>query len=99
MYRAFAVICLILMVTPAHAANSACSTRDQVISQLNEKYKEAPTAVGLANNGALVEVLTTGDGSTWTLVVSMPNGATCLLAAGQDWQVLVTTPPDPRGGI
>jgi hypothetical protein len=71
----------------AHAA-PLCGKRDDVVAQLSNKYKEAPAAVGLANGGALVEVLTSEDGATWTIVVSSPDGTTCLVAAGQEWQAL-----------
>ncbi len=51
-------------------------------------------AVGVTNKGALVEVLTTGDGSTWTIIVSMPNGTSCLFAAGEGWRSMERTGPD-----
>jgi hypothetical protein len=75
-----------LMALPAQAGPMACSQRDEVLAQLGKKYQEAPTAVGLANNGGLLEVLTSADGSTWTLILSMPNGTSCLMAAGESWQ-------------
>jgi hypothetical protein len=80
------------------AGNPPCSKRDDVLAQLDKKYKELPAAFGLANNGGLIEVLTSdpvfdsnGDGipdttKTWTIIVSMPNGTSCLLAAGENWQ-------------
>lgn len=76
----------ITLPLPAMAGNMACSQRDDVLAQLGNKYKEAPSAVGLASNGGLVEVLTSIDGSTWTIIVSMPNGTSCLVAAGESWQ-------------
>jgi len=36
----------------------------------------------------LVEVLTSDNGSTWTIIVSQPNGTNCLVAAGREWQDL-----------
>jgi hypothetical protein len=52
------------------------------------RFSEAPIAAGLASNGALIEVLTSGNGSTWTIIVSKPNGPSCLVAAGESWQAL-----------
>lgn len=80
-----AAAALVLPVS-AVAAPMACSPRDDVLSQLASKFKEAPVAVGLANNGGLLEVLTAGDGTTWTIIITMPNGVSCLVAAGEDWQ-------------
>lgn len=41
--------------------------------------------MGLTNTGAVVELLQSGDGS-WTLIMTMPNGFSCLMAAGQHWE-------------
>lgn len=70
----------------AVAAPMACSPRQDVLSQLATKFKETPVAIGLANNGGLLEVLTAGNGETWTIIITMPNGMSCLVAAGEDWQ-------------
>jgi hypothetical protein len=73
--------------SPATAAPS-CAPRTELLKQLSARYSEAPVAVGLASNGALIELLTSGSGATWTLIVSQPNGASCLVAAGESWQDL-----------
>src|SRR5262244_1782250 len=71
-------------------AGPACGKRDDVLAQLSERYHEAPVGIGVAGNGGLIELLTASTGSTWTLIITLPNGPTCLLAAGQDWQPLQT---------
>lgn len=77
---------VLLIPAIANAAPMACSPRQDVLGQLADKFKEAPVAVGLANNGGLLEVLTAGDGATWTIIITMPNGVSCLVAAGESWQ-------------
>lgn len=76
-------------VTPAFAGQHGgptCDKRPAVMSQLENKYSEKPVAIGVANNGGVVEVLTTKEGGTWTIVITLPNGMTCLVAAGEDWE-------------
>jgi hypothetical protein len=68
------------------AAQSNCRPRTDVLGHLAKKYGEAPIAIGVTNKGGLVEVLTTGDGNTWTIIVSMPNGTSCMVAAGEGWR-------------
>ena len=68
------------------AAQTACSPRSDVVGHLAKKYGEAPVALGVTNKGGLVEVLTTGDGNTWTIIVSTPNGQSCMVAAGEGWR-------------
>lgn len=78
---------------PAWGAPMACSPRAAVLDQLSTRFHEAPVAVGLTNNGALLELLTSPEGETWTIIITMPNGATCLMAAGEDWQQLAAPEP------
>jgi len=72
----------------ADAASPQCGPRTALLDKLAKEYREAPTAIGLASTGTLVEVLTSEDGATWTIVVSRPDGTSCLVAAGQEWQAL-----------
>ncbi len=63
----------------------ACGARDAVVRTLNSKYAERPVSMGLAANGNVVEVMSSPEG-TWTIVMTAPNGLTCLIAAGDYWQ-------------
>jgi hypothetical protein len=74
--------------TTAVAAPANCAARADLLNELAKRYSEAPIAVGLANNGALVEVLTSDSGATWTILISQPDGKSCLVAAGEEWQPL-----------
>lgn len=78
-----------VLAAPAQAQPPQCNTRDYVLSLLAGKYKEAPVAVGVTNAGSLVEVLSTGTGSTWTIIVTTPQGMSCLIAAGEGWRKVV----------
>ncbi len=70
----------------AAQTQTACSPRTDVLGHLAKKYGEAPVALGVTNKGGLIEVLTTGDGNTWTIIVSQPNGTSCMVAAGEGWR-------------
>lgn len=73
-------------------AAPSCWPRDAVLSQLAERFDEHPIGVGLSNNGALMELLTSPDGRTWMVILTMPNGRSCFAAAGEGWQVLEIEP-------
>lgn len=85
-----AVLGMALAVTPlsATAAPAACGQRADIVALLAKQFNEAPVAVGLDNNGNLVEVLSSRGGSTWSVIVTTPNGVSCLVASGEDWHVL-----------
>lgn len=80
--------------TEAAATPQICGTRADLLKQLTQRYSEAPVGIGLSNTGALVEILTNDTGSSWSIMVSQPNGTSCLVAAGQEWQQLK---PDVAG--
>ena len=44
--------------------------------------------MGLANNGGVIEILSSGAGKSWTIILTMPNGVTCMIAAGDSWEAL-----------
>ena len=67
------------------SAEDGCAERARVLEFLAETYQEAPVSRGIANNGGVIEVLTSRDGSTWTILITMPDGQTCMVAAGSDW--------------
>lgn len=95
---ALAIAITIAATSAAAAAGQACSPRSDVLGHLAKKYGEAPVAIGVTNKGGLVEVLTTGDGATWTIIVSQPNGTACMVAAGEGWRTkgYALTPVEPR---
>ena len=89
------VVPVVMMSSPAQA-QLKCGDRMEALNHLSTKYHEAPVAVGLATNGGVVEVLSTLDGKTWTIIVTMPNGKSCLIAAGQDWESVEPVATGPK---
>ena len=67
-----------------------------MLELLSKKYSEAPVAVGVTNNGGLVEVLSTGDGNTWSMIITSPQGMSCLVAAGEGWRLIERIAMDPE---
>jgi len=71
---------------PASAQQSVCGKRGDVLKQLSVRYFEAPTAMGLSSTGSMLEVLTSSAGDSWTIITTMPNDISCLVAAGENWE-------------
>ena len=61
-------------------------SRAEVERQLGANYAEAPVAMGLASNGSVFEVFSKADGTSWTMVLTLPNGTSCLVAEGEAWE-------------
>lgn len=94
---AFTLALFFLVGTRSADAQMLCKERSEVLAQLSTGYKEAPTAMGLASNGALIEVLTSSDdGKTFTIIITRTNGVSCVMATGEDWMnVTVAMSTDP----
>ncbi len=89
----FVFALLIGFQAPA-SAQAACAPHAEVTKQLANGHSENPVGIGLANNGAVVEVFSSSDGSSWTIIMTMPNGMSCLVTAGEYWESL----PEVRQG-
>ena len=80
-----AVSGLLISVSGA-SAQMLCKERSEVLDKLSNSYSEAPVAMGLASNGAVLEVLTSAEGEqTWTILITQPNGISCVMATGEGW--------------
>lgn len=73
-----------LMVRHA-GAQEAWVERAELVSELKKTYAEEPVALGLTGDGAVIELFRTDDGATWTLVVTLPNGRSRVVAFGEAW--------------
>ena len=69
------------------AAQMVCSERDKFLKHLGDGYAEAPIAMGLASNGTVLEVLASTKG-TWTIILTKPNGLSCVVASGEAWEAI-----------
>lgn len=69
----------------ADAAVRHCAERDTLGGFLEQTYHEHRDALGVTPSGHLVELFVSDRGS-WTLVLSMANGISCIISSGQGWQ-------------
>ena len=81
------LICgMIAGTTPAHAAN--CAKREMVVDRLASKYSEQLTAGGLQGSQrttAVVEVWSSEETGTFTVILTNAHGVSCIVASGTDW--------------
>lgn len=70
-----------------------CNPRAEIAASLLREHAEVPRAMGVTNRGAVLEVFVAPSG-TWTLVVTVPSGMSCLTGVGDGWTML----PSPAKG-
>lgn len=82
------------LIAASPAAALQCGQRDAVTITLAERYGESRRAIGLAQNGVVMELYAAPSGS-WTITITRPDSMTCLVAAGENFQSLVEALPPP----
>lgn len=80
----FAVPCL---ADEASSGAPPCAGRHQVVDELKSRFSENTAGVGLTEQGAMIELLTSEAGS-WSLLLNFPDGRACLMATGNNWEGL-----------
>lgn len=88
----FGVLFVISPFNPA-LAQQACGERANFMNKLENSFAEHPIAMGLTDKGAVLEVFASKNGS-WTFLVTMPSGLTCVVASGQSWESLKVVQSD-----
>ncbi len=89
------ILSLFLSGAPTQAVGQtrACIDRATLLERLEARYQEIPVFRALMNTGGILEILSTADGATWTVTVTLPNGTSCVVASGRYWQAV--PPPKP----
>lgn len=74
----------LLLSFPAFSQNM-CGERHVVVRMLYEEYGETVQSVGLAGN-RILETYASEDTGTWTILMTMPDGVSCLMASGSHYE-------------
>ncbi|WP_298860386.1 hypothetical protein [uncultured Sulfitobacter sp.] len=70
-----------------------CGPREAVVERLASGYGETRQSVGIGSNNAMVEVFASDQTGSWTILVTMPTGVTCLVASGQSFEEVAEALP------
>lgn len=68
------------------AQTAQCAERGAIVERLQTKYGETRQSVGLGSRNALIEIFASTATGTWTILFTTPNGRTCLVASGQNYE-------------
>lgn len=86
------VLILILSALPTVASAQIqmlmdCGDRNKGITELKNRFAEEPVAMGLSSGGEVIEVFKSDTG-TFSIIVTRPDGISCLLLSGENWEQL-----------
>ncbi|MEM6761613.1 MAG: hypothetical protein AAF615_01925 [Pseudomonadota bacterium] len=77
----------------AEARRAVCKERAEIIQILGRKFGETQRSFGLQNDRRVLELYASPNGS-WTAILTLPSGKSCVVASGEAW---TTLPPMPIG--
>ena len=91
---------ILLAVSPVRGQvrdQGNCADRSQVVQRLADEYGETRQAIALTFSRQVIEFFASRDTGSWTLTITFPSGETCLLGAGDLFELTPTalTPGDP----
>lgn len=79
-------LALSLVATSTSAQmRGACLPHEIAVGQLEKGYGERQVGLGIGQGGGAVYELYVADTGNWTILVTRPNGVSCIAASGTDW--------------
>lgn len=92
-YLCMAVIALTASLTAAAAGPGLpCARRNEIVPLLKDAFGEVQAWRGLSSAGHLMEVFVSPAGG-WTILLSRPDGVSCLVDEGKAWVTVQTGTP------
>ncbi len=85
----FLLATTLTLAGPAHA-QSQCEPRSDVVSKLETVHGKTPAALGVGESGRKVIELFVNAEARWTILITRPNGLSCVAASGDSWTVIST---------
>ena len=81
---ATALLAAVLAAAGPASAQIPCGLRAAIAAQLKQVYAEEVVGMGLSDAGSLVELFVSPAG-TWTVLLTSPQGISCMIGTGTDW--------------
>lgn len=83
---ALAAVSMVGATLPTSASAMArCGERDHVIASLSDNHSERHIASGFQSSAGLMEIWASDSDNSWTILLTQPNGVTCIMAHGTHW--------------
>ena len=73
-------------LVPGGGQQMMCGNRAEIVRQLSRKYGETRRSMGITGQRGVVEVFASDATGSWTILLTNPQGLTCLMAAGVDFE-------------
>jgi len=89
------VVGMVFILDPAHANLANCAKRAEMVEKLNTRFGGSRQSIGLTPGGQALEIFAHTGTGTWTILLTLPNGTSCMMASGHTYQAII--PPADQG--
>ncbi len=93
MYKRIVTAALVfgtLALAPPAFAQSVCADRGIITERLKTGFHESYQGAGLQSASSLVEIWSSDETGSWTILLSKADGISCVIASGMNWQFDMT---------
>lgn len=97
MRNLMAVTFALMAAASANAQTQNCADRSTITERLASGYGEKFAGGGLRNAESVFEVWMSDDSGTWTILMTTPDGRSCVMAAGTNWRTALPGKEQPAG--
>lgn len=73
-------------IAPVSSQQMICGNRAEIVGRLGQKYGETRRSIGLTGRRGVVELFASDETGSWTILLTNPQGVTCLMAAGEAFE-------------
>lgn len=74
-----------LALAPPVQARTLCAQRTVIVEKLKNGFHESYQGAGLQNATSLVEIWSSDETGSWTMLLSKADGTSCIIASGMNW--------------
>ena len=76
----------VMLAQPANAQMQlTCLDREMLIQRLETRYNESLNGAGLQGPTIILEIWSSKESGSFTILVTKPNGKSCIVASGLNW--------------
>lgn len=91
-YLIAAISVALCSATVARSQETPCAPREVIKRNLQEKYGEAILVQAMSGRGQLMEIYHSSESHTYTIVLTSPDGTSCMVDAGGNFMVVAGAP-------
>lgn len=85
LFKAALVFGAAALAPPLAAQTALCLPREALVASLEAQYSETLAGGGLQSGTRLIELWRSKDSGTFTILLTRPDGISCVVATGQHW--------------